>query len=370
MREEFIFVFCLLFGLQHSGGQNLNVQEVVETFRTTYDVPAIAASVILEDTIYFGVSGYKSIDLKNSVDVNSKFHLGSNAKAITATIAATLVEKGAIEWGTKLLEVIPELRNEIHAGYSDTNLQDLLSNRSKMHAFEDDGSKEWRNIPKTIPTANDQKLEFARYALQLKPVKWKKDKNHYYSNGGFIVAALMLERRSGLSWETLSTELFNNLGLKIYNGFPIQEKIGETQGHKKKGKSYEAIGPEEEYPLDSYFTPAGNQSMNIADLSKFIQLHLKGLMGTDNFLKSESFHKMHFGASDYALGWYNGNIGDSQQRFSYHGGSLGTFSSAIILSADRKIAIVILVNADNKEVITLKDELRTKLWEAYGAKEQ
>lgn len=367
--EKWTLIFSLLVGLYQTSAQDLNVQEVVESFRTTYNVPAIAASVIVEDTIYFGISGYKNMDLKNKVDCNSKFHLGSNAKAITATIAANLVEEGIIDWDTKLVEVIPELRNQIHPSYSDINLQDLLSNRARIHAFEDDGSKEWRNIPKSIRTASDQKLELARYALTLKPVKWKKAKNHYYSNGGFIIAALMLERRSGLSWEKLSTSLFTNLGLEIYKGFPNQEKIGETQGHKKKGKSYEPVVPEDEYSLDSYFTPAGNQSMSIADLSKFIQLHLKGLMGTDSFLKSESFKKMHFGAADYALGWYNGNIGDTQERFSYHGGSLGTFSSAIILSADRKIAIVILVNADNEEVTALKTELRTTLWDAYGTKE-
>ena len=95
-------------------------------------------------------------------------------------------------------------------------------------------------------------------------------------------------------------------------------------------------------------------------------MHLKGLMGESKFLNPETFQKLHFGFPDYSLGWYNGNIVETDQKFSYHGGSLGTFSSAVIISSDRKLAIIILINSDDKNTNKLKNELRTKLWQEYG----
>ena len=97
-----------------------------------------------------------------------------------------------------------------------------------------------------------------------------------------------------------------------------------------------------------------------------MQLHLKGLLGDNNFLLSESYERLHFGLADYALGWYNGYIGKTTQRFSYHGGSTGTFSSAIMLSPDRGVGIIILVNAESKAVQKLKTELRELLWTRFG----
>lgn len=76
--------------------------------------------------------------------------------------------------------------------------------------------------------------------------------------------------------------------------------------------------------------------------------HLEGLLGKDNILQSSTYKKLHYGLEKYSLGWYNGNIGDTNQKFSYHGGSLGIYSSAIMVSADREVAMTILINSDDK----------------------
>ena len=41
--------------------------------------------------------------------VNDRFHLGSDTKAMTALLAAMLVEEGKIRWNSTMLEVFPEL---------------------------------------------------------------------------------------------------------------------------------------------------------------------------------------------------------------------------------------------------------------------
>ncbi len=366
MKSIIIFLLNLLM-ITTSSAQAYNnaLKPIVDSFLQTYKVPAIAASVVKADTVLYGITGVKRQGTNQRVDFDSKFHIGSNTKAITAMIAARLVEEGGVKWDTKITEAVRELEGKIHPAYNDVTLENLLSNRGKVQPFEEDNSKEWKNMPSIIGQSENSKLAFTQYALNLKPAI-PEDKNHVYSNGGFIAASLMLESASGKSWEELVVETFSPLDFDYYIGFPSQENPSATYGHQKKLKKYRSVAPEEEYPLDNYFAPAGNLSMNIVDLSELMQLHLLGLLGENNILKSESFEQLHFGFPDYALGWYNGNIGETTQKFSYHGGSLGTYSSAIMLSADREVAIVILVNSDDKNTTKLKNELRTLLWQKYG----
>lgn len=344
--------------------QNNSLNQIADKFIEKYRVPGLAICVIQPDTILYGVSGVRRMGDVEKIELHSKFHLGSNTKAITATIAAKLVENEDISWTSTIINIIPELKGKIKSEYNDVTLEDLLSNRGKIQPFEDNLSKEWRNIPKSLSNSKYQKLDFAKYAMNLEPVILDEN-SHSYSNGGFGIAALMLEKCSGKSWNKLVEELFQPYGIGYYVGFPSQETLKGNFGHKKQLGKYRPIQPDNEFDLNEYLAPSGNLSLNILGLSLFTKFHLDGLMGKTNILKPTTYEKLHFGLADYSLGWYNGYIGNSEQRFSYHGGSLGTFSSAIIVSADREIAIILLVNSDSKETTALKNEIRKELWEKY-----
>ena len=344
------------------------LNKLLNEYRQAYNLPGIAASVITPSGIQYGLSGVKNIGSNKQLTFDSKFHLASNTKAITAMLAAILVAEGKIEWEEKLLDVVPELKEHSRADYLDITLAQLLSHQAMILPFESDNSSEWKKMPKDLNKQPDPKLAFAIYALGLKPKK-NKDSNHLYSNGGYTLAALMMERKSGQSWEQLLDDLCSKLDLAYYVGFPSQENTGGTNGHQEKGSNrFQALAPQQEYPFPAYLAPAGHLSMNLVDFSELIRMHLEGLMGTNNVLSAELYQQMHFGIPYYSLGWYNGNIGDTEEKFSYHGGSLGSFSSSVMLSADRSVAIIILVNSDGKVSTEAKNELRKELWEMYGKK--
>ena len=148
------------------------VSEIVGRYRNKYNVPALAASVIKFDTVYYGVSGVQRVDTNKKIDLDSRFHLGSNTKAITSMLAARLVESGTLDWDTKLLDVVPELKGKINTAYSNIMLESLLSHRAMIAPFEDDGSKEWRKMPESsINSSTNQKLAFAKYALNIDPTQ-------------------------------------------------------------------------------------------------------------------------------------------------------------------------------------------------------
>lgn len=359
-----IIVTLLILQTVNVSSQANALYNIANRYKNQYDVPGIAISVITLDQTRYGVAGIKRCGEPNEIETRDKFHIGSNSKAITATIAALLIEEGLISWNTRLIDQVPELKS-IRNEYKEITIGDLLSNRGKIQAFEDDKSPEWKGIPKR-PGTQMSKLDFAQYALSLVP-HTNPNKNHAYSNGGFIIAALMMERAANKTWEQLIMMFNEKYNLNCSIGFPNQIDEQGTFGHKKKLLKYRPVAPEDEYVFPVEFSAAGNMSINILDLSSFVRHHLLGLLGEDNMLKSQTYTQLHYGLDSYSYGWYNGQIGDTDQKFSYHGGSIGTFSSAIMISADRKVAIVILVNSDDKKTNKLKDELRTELWEKYGS---
>ena len=365
LKFEISLLLLFFIGFMHvANSENGTLNRLANAYLKEYKVPGIAISVIKSDQIYYGVAGVKKHGESEKIALDSKFQIASNSKAITATIAALMVQQGKIAWDSKLLEIVPDLKGKIRNAYLNITLEELLSNRAKVQPFEEDDSQEWKGMPSSFSTENS-KYEFAEYALNLEP-KTNLDKNHSYSNGGFIIAALMLEKSSGKSWAELVEQFNQTFEVDTFLGFPNQEDVSGTFGHKKKFGKYRAVKPKDEQNFQFDFSPAGNLSISIADLTSIIRNHLEGLMGQDNVLKSTTYKKLHYGFKDYSLGWYNGHIGDTSQKFSYHGGSLGTFSSAIMLSADRETAIIILINSDDKKTTELKNNLREELWKKYG----
>lgn len=347
------------------------IDSLATHFRDQYRLPGLAMAVIRPDTFFLGVSGRRAVNQETLIQTTDLFHIGSNTKAFTSFLAAKLVEEAKIKWQDTLGQLVPELTDDIHPAYRSVNLQDLLSHRARMAPFESTGTREFRALPHPMPSGRAARLAFVRAALSLPPRDMPKA-GLLYSNGGYIVGALMLEQATGSTYEQLVEEMGKELGLQLSFGFPQAEDNAVVLGHRRRAlaflsrKKYKAMAPDNSFAVPPYFAPAGDLSLSLTDLARWVQLHLQGLLGEDNYLRATTYEKLHFGLADYALGWYNGKIGEGPERFSYHGGSLGTFSSAIMLSPDRQIGIMILINAESKAVQKAKQEIRVDLWNRYA----
>ena len=88
---------------------------------------------------------------------------------------------------------------------------------------------------------------------------------------------------------------------------------------------------------------AGDMAMSIVDYSKFIQLHLRGLKGENNYLTSQDYQKLHFHLEDYSYGW--GNQVTNKSKISFHDGSAGTYYCHTILMPTKDLAVIIMTNS-------------------------
>ena len=361
-----LFSYPSLTGITQTG---VDIQHLVDSLCGQSGVPAVSVAFIQGDSISLAHFNSKHVLDYLPQRRNRVFHLGSNAKAVAATIAARLVEQGHITWQTKMVDVIPELR-KVTADYANVTIADLLAHRAGFPPFEDDGSKEWKAFQLSNARQIIKPIDLTMFVCQLDPTALTTE-NHLYSNAGYIVAALMLERVTGKKWARLLDEFNAALDLNFAIGYPSPDTLGNF-GHLQrkipwlKQNPFRIVPPDSLDGLLEIFSPAGNLSIDLESYTKFIQMHLKGLRGQSRFLSPQTYHFLHRGFEKYALGWYSGKVRSTGESFSYHGGSLGSYSSAVFICPARELAIIVLTNAAGSKIDKLKNKIREAIWNRYS----
>jgi CubicO group peptidase (beta-lactamase class C family) len=160
---------------------------------------------------HLAVVGFRSLQSLEPMELTDQFHLGSATKAMTAVVAASLVEDGALSWDRPLSEVFPELR--LDRGYASVTLADLASHRAGLPR-DASVSDTWRQELLKLPTAAEQRLAIAARVLEAPPA-FAPHATMNYSNLGYMILGLAIERAAKEPFERVMQErLFNRLDMK------------------------------------------------------------------------------------------------------------------------------------------------------------
>jgi len=321
-----------------------NLEEVLEEIRAKAKLPALAGMLIVGDEIVeIAATGVRAKGDTTSVTVDDKWHIGSNTKAMTATLAGIFVERGLIEWGTTIEEVFPELRGEIRPEFLDVRLDELLSHTAGVS--NDVGATPfWSKAWGTEAPIMEQRASWLPQLLSLEPGAPRG--TYAYSNSGYVVAGAMLERITGESWEALMRrEIFRPLGMETAGFGPPgdpQASADQPRGHLGEGDSARPVYQDNPPALG----PAGTVHVSLPDHARFLVEHLKGARGEDGIVSAATFQKLHtpFPDSDYALGWGVVERDWAQGAALTHNGSNTMWYHTIWMAPERNMAIAMATN--------------------------
>lgn len=350
MKKNAYILFLLLSPLVLNAQKtNKTINNLISTAIKEYNIPAISASLVTPNKVFYGVGGTTKINGNQKVELNSKFHLGSNTKAITSFIAMKMVENNEIELSTTFIDAFPELKSEIKKEYYNITLSDLLSHKAKIQPYT--SGAEYVKLPQLTGTTSKKRYKFTKFVLNETPVTVGT-----YSNAGYAIASLLLEKKSNLSFKELIKKYMSDLELNYFIGFPNKESNKNPAGHWKENKKWVIHSPNHSYKLADYMLPAGDISMNIIDYSKFIQLHLNGLKKS-NSLSKESYQKLHFAFDGYSYGWANFR----NKTVSGHDGSAGNYYCHTILIPKFNVAVIVMINSaepkQQKGIVELREHI-------------
>jgi CubicO group peptidase (beta-lactamase class C family) len=111
----------------------------IAEIRAEAGVPALGAAVTSPDRVLaVAVDGVRKVGTDNPARISDAFHIGSVAKTMTATLAAQLVDSGALAWNTRVAEVLPEEMVRARSEYRELTLAQLLSHEAGVQPLTDD----------------------------------------------------------------------------------------------------------------------------------------------------------------------------------------------------------------------------------------
>jgi CubicO group peptidase (beta-lactamase class C family) len=340
------------------------VTSVLKPIREKNDVPAIAAAVVTSAGIQFvGAVGVRRRGTDIPVTLDDLWHLGSDAKAMTSTLIAKLVEQGKLKWETTLAEVFPEIAPQMNAGFQKVTLLQLLSHRAGLPP----------NLKLAQYVGDDVmalRLRAVREELAKSPQSLP-GKTYKYSNLGYIIAGAVVEKVTGKSWEELmSSEIFEPLQMKSvgFGGTGTPGKIDQPWPHTANGQPTMVNGPAmDNLPV---MGPAGRVHCSIQDWAKFIQDQLRGARGESALLKPDMYqtlHTTHFGG-DYALGWSVSQRSWGGGTVLHHAGDNTMNFANVWIAPKRDFAIIACVNQSGDKAFTATDEAIVELMKLVKAK--
>ncbi len=288
-----------------TGDQPEDLASVLDPIRDQNDLPALAAAVFSsEETLAIGAVGVRKHGDPTQATTADKWHLGSNTKAMTATLAALLVEEGKLDWNSTAGEVFSTWSADMDPGYRDVTLEMLLGHRGGAPA----------NPPTEVWNAMWQPgepVQIRRTAVQTmlaQPPAVMPGTQVLYSNSGYMIAGAMLEQVTGSAWEKLVQEkLFAPLDMSSC-GFGAPASAGQVDqpwGHQVVSGQLQPVPPKPAGDNPPALGPAGTVHCSLEDYGKFLTLHLRAARGSASLLTLASFDRLHAPVmADAALGWF------------------------------------------------------------------
>ena len=199
------FIMALIApGQAHSQGQPL--ADELEKVRVHYGLPAIAAAVVKDGTIVAsGVAGVRMHGTAIAATIDDRFHLGSDTKAMTATLAGMLVEEGKLKLTSTIDEVLGARVPGINPKLAAVTLEQLLSHTSGIPSDTEEIAKLYYST---------DAFHYNLHPLRLRVLSAWKDHApetepgtaFHYANLGYLIAGAMIEKAAGEPWESLITK--------------------------------------------------------------------------------------------------------------------------------------------------------------------
>ncbi len=308
----------------------------LETVRVAEHLPALGFAAWRHGKLVaLEVTGTrKADDPTHPVTVDDQWHLGSDTKAMTATLIGIYVDRGVLHWDDRLDKLFAGTK--VDPGYAAITLDQVLQHRSGAPPNIDPGDR-----------------ALSRAAVVAKILARSPDHaagTFLYSNVGYVIAGAALERATGKTWEQLMRdELFAPLHMTSCGfgppGDPV--KIDEPWGHLDD----QPVSPDDPYADNPpSLGPAGTVHCSLSDWGQFLAIHAAPSTPLVSVATMEHLHTAPTGDKDrYMAGWMIDQVQPGVFRLG-HEGSNGMWHAVAIVKPTYDVAIAIVANRMDKKL--------------------
>lgn len=320
-------------------------------------VPGAALALIKDGRVVFE-KGYGFRDLETHAPVTGEtlFNIGSISKSFTALGITQLADRHRVDLDTPVVKYVPEVRLSDPRATQSVTLRQLLSHTSGLPPDD-----QW---PKQVPPSREGIVdEFATM-----PITAQSGTRFQYCSRCIVLAAYVLERVTGQSWETYTrTHIFEPLGMTTAAFGPdgLERASDRARPYWDETDEGGVLVPWSRLEYLGPLGPAGGIDASVADMARYAVFQLgDGTMSGRRVVSAQMLAELHrpetavaagwaragiqgwaragIQSLHYALGWFIGE--DRGVQLVYHGGANPGFRAAIVLAPSAKAGVVILTN--------------------------
>lgn len=271
----------------HADGQSF-----LNTLQASSGAPG-AALGLWDGQTRIWAQGQRAANAADPVQPDDLWHIGSNAKSMTALMIARLIETRQLRWSSQIGALLGDHVPQMRESYKRRTIHDLLTHRAGIHPNPD--TLRLLRFAVDQRPARVQHLLLAQHMLARSPTSDGPPFGFTYSNAGYIIATAMAEAATGQDWQDLMhREVFTPLKMPSAGFGPPPE--GNPQGHDSKTRP-QGFGPQADNPLALW--PAGAVHLSIADHLTYLRAHLN----RHHMLRRATWQKLLAPLDTYACGW-------------------------------------------------------------------
>jgi CubicO group peptidase (beta-lactamase class C family) len=304
-----------------------------ETFTA---IPGAAVSVIHGGQIVFeGGYGHADAERKTPIDANTRFELASVTKQLTAMAVMIQKEAGRFGYDSPLTEFFPEFQ-EFAKG---ATIRNLLQHTA--------GFPDYSELCVQGPSRND---DVVNLMVKKEKLNFQPGSRHAYSNTGYALLAVLIERTSGLSYpDFLEQKIFVPLGMKdtFVNrwGLPPKSNLARSYVNSSlPAESVDVVNCNTIYGDGSVFSTAHDMALWNLYLEKNV------VVGTTASM-DEAYQPGKTTGGDtfpYGFGWSLNPLAEMNQYA--HGGAWAGYRTINVRLPEKQFAVVVLANASRADL--------------------
>jgi D-alanyl-D-alanine carboxypeptidase len=311
-------------------------------------IPGASIAVVRDGAVVYSASyGKANVELSAPVTHDSVFKLASLTKPFTAIAILMLVRDGRVALDGRLVQYLPNLPSH----WADVTIRQLLSHTSGVTDYLKAPGWSWRSSWRQDFTLD----EFVAFAAQAPPA-FAPGQGIAYSNTGYYLLGMVIEKVSGRSYEQFVSERI--LRPLQMNATRRDTPIGIVPNRVSGYTFTDGELQNAEYTSQTWAYAEGGLVSTAVDLAKWavalsgdtlLDRSTRDLMWTPSTLRDgrpavigdNGAGKPNY----YGLGWY---ISEQRgRRIVLHGGTKPGFSSALTRFLDDRLSIIVLCNTSS-----------------------
>lgn len=288
-------------------------------------------------------NGYSDLNTKDTLNDNTVFQIASVSKSFTALSALILYERGQLDLNGSVVDYIPEFP------FPKITIKNLMQHTSGLPNYMYFVDNYWAE---DRPLTNEDVLQLLIEHVTNRDCH--PGQRHNYSNTGYAMLALVVERVSGKRfYDFVRDEIFNPLGMTntfAWNAVDVENsRVAIGYASRYRGSRHNHS------PLDEVL---GDKSIysTTHDLLKYDQALYTSLLVSDTTLQQAFSPTVTTRGRSYNYG-YGWRLKDMDgHHVIYHNGLWNGFTSSLTRFPDQHMTIILLNNT-NAHVASLVEQL-------------